>query len=445
MPRKDPSQQVLTAARAGATAASRPSRFSEVPFAIYFGAGWMLVAAALSSIGVGPFSLSAILTMILAAMVLTWLPAYGVNSTLTSQPTRYTARTRVPWTLWAFVFMATIGSVLLNPIAEMDSLTVQNLVIYFLFVGVIVSVSATKSHDLAERGWVLMRSSATAAAYVYFGVAALRLETFMGVRTLAMSGIIVLATVISGPPRNIWIKWAPYVVVSAMALSLSRTATIIGFALLSFMVIRSGSKNRKAGSRLLKAATVLVVAGIAVGAIILYYTPFRNRFLVGDNAVRLGDLSLSTMGRSKMWELMLSDPANWLLGHGVGSATQLINERLPGLTHPHNEYLRFYYDFGMIGLALFVVGYCSLGYRAYRNARRTEHPVHWSAFIALLGIGLNAITDNCFVYPFVVVPLACLVGLSMAIARFETPSPRVPDSLGGEVYSTLTSNALRRH
>ena len=44
----------------------------------------------------------------------------------------------------------------------------------------------------------------------------------------------------------------------------------------------------------------------------------------------------------------------------MGSASQLVGETFTGLDQPHNEYLRFYFDYGVVGLALFIAGYLSL-------------------------------------------------------------------------------------
>ena len=42
-----------------------------------------------------------------------------------------------------------------------------------------------------------------------------------------------------------------------------------------------------------------------------------------------------------------------LVGQGLGSSQDLI-ERLFGLAHPHNDYLRLWHDLGLVGLLLLV-------------------------------------------------------------------------------------------
>jgi len=188
--------------------------------------------------------------------------------------------------------------------------------------------------------------------------------------------------------------------------------------MLSLIAIRRNYKTVASGGRLAKAYLFLAGGVLAAALTFMFYPPLRSRFLGGDKALSYGDLSFSTSGRSKIWELLLSEQDHWLLGNGLGAAAQLVQERTQ-IDHPHNEYLRFYFDFGMIGLSLFVLGYLLLVWRVFTNARRTDHPLHWGTFAALLGIGVLAFTDNCFVYPYVVLTLGSLAGMSLALSRFE--------------------------
>ena len=64
---------------------------------------------------------------------------------------------------------------------------------------------------------------------------------------------------------------------------------------------------------------------------------------------------------------------------------------VPGMGHPHNDYLRQAHDYGVIGLGLWVWGMVALAVRMVRNARRPyalDDPlslVHVSAALALFG------------------------------------------------------------
>ncbi len=57
-------------------------------------------------------------------------------------------------------------------------------------------------------------------------------------------------------------------------------------------------------------------------------------------------------GASRLWQQFLEDerdPAFWL-GHGVGTADNVSTELSGEATLPHNDYLRTYYDLGLVGL-----------------------------------------------------------------------------------------------
>ena len=66
-----------------------------------------------------------------------------------------------------------------------------------------------------------------------------------------------------------------------------------------------------------------------------------------------------TSGRKHMWEVMRKGIADdpWF-GHGANSSEALIRAVTGGIVHPHNDYLRLFYDYGYITSAIF--GICIL-------------------------------------------------------------------------------------
>lgn len=399
---------------------------AELPFTVVVGAFWMVLVAAPRYIQLGPITMSGALTILVAALTLCMLPAYAVNAAIRTKVSGVgtSTRPRLPWAMWGFMLLL-FGSFAITALSgAINTDSIQNASVYLSFVGAIVFAAAIDSPAVVLRGWELMRTISTWAAYLMLAMSALGL-TILAERAMAMVGLIVLAVVIPGTPRNTWMKLAPYAAVAGMTLSLSRTSTVIGLAFLAFLVLRTQRANggQGGGGRIFKAMLMSASVAASAFALVVYYTPFRDRFLVGDDALQVGDLNISTQGRARLWEVLLSNSSDgWLFGNGIGSASALIAERIPGQSHPHNEYLRLFFDFGFIGVSLFALGYLALMWRVFKNARRTDHPVHWAAFIALLGISLIAITDNPFVYPFVMLPLGSLVGLSLALAHFEYSS-----------------------
>lgn len=401
---------------------------AELPFTVTVGAFWMVVVAAPRHIQLGPVTMSGALTILVAALTLCMLPAYinTASSRTDALDGKGSARPGLPWPIWGFILLLFSSFLITSFSGEANADSIQNASVYLSFVGAILFASAARSPALVLRGWGLMRSVSTVAAYLTLMMSAVGL-TFLAERAMAMVGLIVLAVVIPGVPQNGFVRFAPFAAVAAMALSLSRTSTAIGLALLAFLALRRKFTRgvSAGGKRLLRALFIVVGVALSAYALVVYYTPFRDRFLVGDNALKVGDLNISTQGRARLWDLIISESSDGLIfGHGTGAGAALIAERVPGQSHPHNEYLRLFFDFGIVGLGLFVLGYAALMWRTLRSARDTDHPLHWAAFIGLLSISLIAITDNPFVYPFVMLPLGSLVGLSLALDRFESQGAR---------------------
>jgi len=394
---------------------------------VVVGAFWLVVFGAPRLVSLGPISLSGCITLVVATLTLFMLPAYGANTAMRrragwTEP----ASARIPWAMWGFLFYVSVSFVITTLDGAIDINSIQNACVYLSFVGAIAFAAAAKSSAVVDRGWELMRALATYSAYLMLAMSVLDLN-FFNKRAVALVALVVLAVVTPGAPRDIWMKLAPFVAVAAVLLSLSRTSTVIGIVFLIFIVLR-GKRGR--GRRASKSLFMLVPAAMSIYLLIVYYAPFRDRFLVGDNAWQIGNLAISTQGRVAFWKLLLSNSSHdWLLGQGLGSSGRILAEQLPYrgwddiIAHPHNDYLRFYFEFGIVGLALFVVGYLALIWRIFRSARKTDHPLHWAAAIALLAVGLSAVTDNPFVYPFVMLPLGSLAGLSLALTRFELSDP----------------------
>lgn len=415
---------------------NRPG-IAALPFTVTVGAFWLLLVDAPRLIKLGPVTLAGAFTLLIACLTICLLPGYVLRSAVQIQtPGGAPApSSRIPWAMWGYVLFV-LGSFTLTALdVGISSESVQNACVYVLFVGAIAFAAAAKSLALVSRAWDLMRNLSTWFAYIALVISGVERILYPGSvdnsrfiftpRSMAMVGLIALAVVIPGTPRNSWVKYAPFALVAAMALTLSRTSTVIGLAMLVFFVLRGKrAAAGKPGGRLFKGLLMFGAVALSAYALIVYYTPFRERFIGGDNAWDFGEVSISTQGRARVWELLLSNSYDsWLFGHGAGSASQLVGE-LTRLNHPHNEYLRLYFDFGIVGLSLFVVGYVLLAWRILRNARRTDHPLHWAAFIALIAIALVAVTDNPFVYAFIMIPLGSLAGLSLALSGFELSDPQ---------------------
>ena len=388
-----------------------------VPLFAAVGAVWMVVVSAPRIVPLGPVTLSGAATIMIAAaagLALAALPIrLATQQNQSTQSGRSAARTQVPAALFLFLAVLLVSAATTGAAGQLDVDALQNVCVYGTFVAAIAACAHPTPSANLDRGWMWLRRAGAILPYLAL-VDQISRVGLLGARPMAIAGLLAIAVTTPGRSENRWVQCAPYVMVLAIALSLSRTGTILSLALLAFLVLR-----RPRGFRAVKSVFMFSSAAIAAYFLITEYAPFRDRFTVGDGYT-IGGISISTQGRSTFWELLVSHAEqHWAFGGGVGSAARLISAFIPGQSHPHNDFLRFYFEFGLVGVTLFAVGYLLLLVRVFRNARISDHPLHWAATIGLIAVGLTALTDNPFVYPFVMIPLGSLAGMSLAFARRE--------------------------
>lgn len=199
-------------------------------------------------------------------------------------------------------------------------------------------------------------------------------------------------------------------------LSLSRASFAVAVLILVVGMFGLGS-IRSMGRTLATLATlvVLVVAGIH------FANPFAARFSEPDVVALPGGVHLSVSGRGALWEATwrsaLQSP---VVGKGAGSNRVPLAGVAENEGHPHNDYLRVFHDYGLVGLALLLCALAAPGLLAARSLRRApptfvqQRAVHLAAILALAVLALEMITDNSLVYPFVIIPVAVMVGTSLA-------------------------------
>jgi O-antigen ligase len=213
--------------------------------------------------------------------------------------------------------------------------------------------------------------------------------------------------------------------VSAAALliiltSLSRTTSAI--ALLFLVPLRfAEAHGRKAWLSLL-ATPILAVTLLGF---LLLWGPMRARFLgEGVGLAAAGDLQsdyadLNTEGRNEMWAATyLNALQKPLLGNGTGTASELIQIVVPGLEHPHNDYLRVFHDHGLIGLGLFLWawwGRVRYHWKTWRSSETVPPIVYKYRLIGLsvaISVSLSFLTDNLMLYEYMMMPSLLLFSMS---------------------------------
>lgn len=153
-----------------------------------------------------------------------------------------------------------------------------------------------------------------------------------------------------------------------------------------------------------KAALIVPLAGFVTvlgTAVMLQLDNFRKR-----SFERTDGGMIDTSGRFEAWEFFLDGvrQSPWF-GRGLGSVLVSNDGSIyAGFVVPHNEYIRFYYDGGIVGAVLL---FGALFYVLRLVYTRTRDDVKPYAAAFMLGFVLYSITDNTlstlqFIVPFCV-------------------------------------------
>jgi O-antigen ligase len=209
----------------------------------------------------------------------------------------------------------------------------------------------------------------------------------------------------------LWVLIVAYVVL----LGMSRTALVAILLLIPLSVALRGDKK----SAVLSALVLAIGAG-GFALIVENYPPLYSRFFHEDAHLKVGGIAINGTGRTEIWNLVLGDLGDdWMFGKGMSASEDLVRRYYPNVGQPHNDYIRFYYDQGAVGLGIWIIFVLGIGYRVAVNLRRSalnqtaDYPMHMAALLALAAVSFSMLTDNSVCYSFVMFPLAILLGSSL--------------------------------
>jgi len=161
--------------------------------------------------------------------------------------------------------------------------------------------------------------------------------------------------------------------------------------------------SRQSPKKRLMAVIVVGFLGIAV----LSVPQVRDKMLSYSGHDSLRELVRSpgdtySSGRFAMWRLYMSEA--WerpLLGHG-GSTAYAFGMEIAGWDHPHSDYIRVFFEYGIIGLILLGIPFLYTLLLAYRQIRVTQSAILRDAWTVSCGgfisMALLAVTDNVILY-----------------------------------------------
>ncbi|MBF2086799.1 O-antigen ligase [Thermoleptolyngbya sp. C42_A2020_037] len=320
----------------------------------------------------------------------------------------------------------------------------QNLSVYMAFVGFLILATSESSKNLdavRQIGGALSFTFKMSAVLYGFSilVGGPQSALIMGPRSFALFIILGSAWFLS-----LWrcrmtggLFWFFYIEL-VLALSFSRMATVI--SILLFPISQASFKSPKDIARIF--GMVALISIIAWGAF-TYIEPIRNRFTSQGDSAQIAGIKVNTSGRAEFWEpIYTSAMESPLFGKGAGSVAEVVlsvNRTTGG--HPHNDYLRIFHDFGILGFMLWIFGYFGLVLKTLRNWLRADEKgeraaqVHLAAFLALLAIALAMLTDNVIVYVFSMTPLGVLVGLSLGVRKHKAKRAKLVKTRAQEIYT----------
>jgi O-antigen ligase len=386
---------------------------------------WLAVADIPTQLRLGPLSLSGAATLLAGLAAIVLAPLMLLHGRGRSAPRRWEyaiapghRRSVVPITLLLFCGLAVAG-LARHPTQN----AIQQLAVYCAFVAAIAFGALYSTAETPDR---FLRITGVVMGIVgLLGIPLFAANIILWTpRGFALAAMLAIAILVPHRSTHLIGRMAPYLLTLAIAVSLSRTATVISVLLLAFAILRSRAGMR--GFRI-----VLAIVALAVVAVVAFLTvpALRDRFTSGDG-VDVGGIALNTSGRSNLWELVIQDVQKdpWW-GLGPGSASDVITAKYSFVAQPHNEYLRLWHDFGYIGAALFLIGILVLIVGALRRLARAPHEhraIHWAAVLGITAVCAAALTDNPFVYPFVMIPLGVVVGMSIGRRDLDPPVAAAP-------------------
>jgi O-antigen ligase len=167
---------------------------------------------------------------------------------------------------------------------------------------------------------------------------------------------------------------------------------------------------------------IIVLVGIA-----LFFSPRVQKkfFYSGEGTIEdlQDERKVSTSGRRRMAELLVVEIARKpLLGHGANASESFILNYSNGqLTHPHNDWLRFLYDYGIVGTSIFALTLLVQIRNLLRRAKKggeTTKILYSAGASSFLSFALMMFTDNIVLYAAYFGNLQfAMIGLAYAAER----------------------------
>lgn len=175
-----------------------------------------------------------------------------------------------------------------------------------------------------------------------------------------------------------------------------------------------------------KRKAIFAIAVILGGLGLFYTTPvqenlFRKGYGTLEELFSFDPAVVNSSGRLVAWPELINGIENRWLGDGATSSAEFGYATFRGWTHPHNEYIRILFDYGIVGFILLSIPSLHLLIVLFQNAmrRRYDPSMRWlyavciNGFLAMLLLG---ITGNVLMYiSYIGNMLFAIIGCSFAM------------------------------
>jgi len=170
----------------------------------------------------------------------------------------------------------------------------------------------------------------------------------------------------------------------------------------------------------------------------------------GPLRVRLDQSAIRVLsfGRTSAWEYLINEGLrnNPIIGLGTGAARSYVPAEFPSLDHPHNDFIRAFFDLGMIGLLIFALTWAYRTLRVWFNWMRSRPGsaaayLNLSAMLATLYVLLGFVIENFIVYFSIMAPVWLLIAMADA-SIVQTESPPESET---ELIEIRNASKVKKH
>ncbi len=172
---------------------------------------------------------------------------------------------------------------------------------------------------------------------------------------------------------------------------------------------------------------VLCVLMLVLAVVVFHSDSFQQRFFYSGHGT-LEDLMAGDVrgsGRFDAWPKILDHAMlNPWLGHGIGSAYDYVAIVWPGMNHVQNDYLRVFYETGVVGFVIFILVAIWQTISLFGHVRSSTGLVQQTFLAAWLGwllFLINATTGNPISYNlWFMNPLFALMGAAYGVHALQS-------------------------